>query len=104
MNTTDKLNQEPFERASVPGWVALIIVLIFWVILLPLVQAGIPWAFSFLGSRYGWSDGRPATWNLVGLIPIAFATTLLIWLMILHFSRIPKLTARYKNEMGVMGF
>lgn len=90
MKTTENPKQEPSERASVPGWLALIIAIIFWVILLPLVHAGIPWAFSFLGPRYGWIDGRPATWNLLGLIPIVLATILLIWLMILHFSRIPK--------------
>lgn len=90
MNKTKISNQDPSQRASVPGWVALIIALFFWVILLPLVHAGIPWALSLLGPRYAWMNGRPATWNLLGLIPIALATILLIWLMILHFSRIPK--------------
>ena len=78
------------KRADVPGWAALIIALIFWVILLPLVHAGIPWALSLLTPHYGWIDGRPAIWNLIGLIPIVLATILLMWLMILHFSRIPR--------------
>ena len=80
----------PDISKAIPGWAALIVALIFWVILLPLVHAGIPWALSLLGPRYGWIDGRPATWNLLGFIPVALATILLIWLMILHFSRIPK--------------
>ena len=90
MNTTEIPNQDPSQRASVPGWVALIIALIFWVILLPLVHAGIPWALSFLGPRYGWIDGRSGIWNLLGLIPIALANICLIWLMILNFRRIPR--------------
>jgi protein-S-isoprenylcysteine O-methyltransferase Ste14 len=80
----------PDSPKEIPSWAALIIALIFWVILLPLVHAGIPWALSFLRPRYGWTDGRPGTWNLLGLIPIALATILLIWLMILHFSWRPR--------------
>lgn len=58
--------------------------------MLPLVNAGIPWALSLLTLRHGWVAGRPNIWNLLGLVPIALATIHLIWLMILHFSRIPK--------------
>ena len=90
MNTTENPNQERSKGQSIPGWMALMIALFFWVILLPLVHGGIPWALSLLTPHYGWIDGRPTTWNLLGLIPIALATILLIWLMILHFSRIPK--------------
>jgi protein-S-isoprenylcysteine O-methyltransferase Ste14 len=82
-------NGEQPKRADIPGWLGLSIALVFWVLLLPLVHAGIPWALSFLTPRYGWVNDRPATWNLLGLIPIVLATICLIWLMILHFSRIP---------------
>ena len=90
MNTSNVPDNSQPRSADVPGWVALIIALIFWVILLPLVHAGIPWALSLLTPHYGWIDGHPATWNWLGLIPVALAAILLIWLMILHFSRIPK--------------
>jgi protein-S-isoprenylcysteine O-methyltransferase Ste14 len=90
MNTTKNSANEQSEEANLPRWAALIIALIFWVILLPLVHAGLPWVLSLLTPHYGWIDGRPAIWNLLGLIPVALATILLIWLMILHFSRIPK--------------
>jgi protein-S-isoprenylcysteine O-methyltransferase Ste14 len=78
------------KSADIPGWTALIIALIFWVILLPLVHAGIPWALSRLIPRYGWIEGRPSLWNLIGLIPVALAAIGLLWLMILHFSRMPR--------------
>jgi len=42
MNATENPNKELSKGGSVPGWVALIIALIFWVILLPLFHAGIP--------------------------------------------------------------
>lgn len=87
MNTTESpANEQP----GLPRWLVLIIALFFWVILLPLVHAGIPWALSLLAPRYGWMDGRPAIWNLLGLIPILLAAICLLWLMILHFSRMPQ--------------
>jgi len=90
MNTNGYSDKVTANRADVPNWVALIIALIFWVILLPLVHAGLPWAISLLVPHYGWINSRPVNWNLLGLIPVALATICLIWLMILHFSRIPK--------------
>jgi protein-S-isoprenylcysteine O-methyltransferase Ste14 len=90
MNTTENPDNKQPDRANLPRWMVLLIALFFWVILLPLVFAGIPWAISLLTPRYGWTDGRPGMWNLLGLIPIALATICLIWLMILHFSRMPK--------------
>jgi protein-S-isoprenylcysteine O-methyltransferase Ste14 len=90
MNTTKSPADKQLDEAQLPGWLALIIALIFWVILLPLVYAGLLWALSLLAPHYGWIDGRPAIWNLLGLIPITLATILLNWLMILHFSRISK--------------
>lgn len=90
MNTTESHNNEQSDKASLPRWMALIIALFFWVTLLPLVHAGIPWALSLLTPRYGWVEGWPGIWNLLGLIPITVATICLIWLMILPFSQIPK--------------
>jgi protein-S-isoprenylcysteine O-methyltransferase Ste14 len=77
-------------QANLSRWLALIIALFFWIILLPLVHAGIPWALSLLAQRYGWVEGRPGNWNLLGLISIALAAICLIWLMLLHFSRMPQ--------------
>lgn len=90
MNTTESPANEQSEKSNLPRWLVLIIALIFWLILLPLVHAGIPWALSLLAPRYGWIEGRPGIWNLLGLIPIALATVCLFWLMILHFSSMPK--------------
>ena len=90
MNTPTISDSEDSKRTDIPNWMALLIGLFFWIILLPLVHAGIPWLLSSLSRNYGWRDDRPANWNLLGLIPVALATICLIWLMVLHFSRIPK--------------
>jgi protein-S-isoprenylcysteine O-methyltransferase Ste14 len=90
MNTHDVSNTKDSTRTDIPSWMAVIIGLFFWLILLPLVHAGLPWALSLFIPRYGWIDGLPANWNLSGLILVVLATLCLIWLMILHFSRIPK--------------
>lgn len=90
MNTPNISENENSKRTDIPNLMALILGLFFWIILLPLVHAGIPWFIASLGHSYGWRDGRPSNWNLLGLIPVAMATICLIWLMILHFSRIPK--------------
>ena len=90
MNSIDSpTNQQP-DEANLPRWLVLLIALFFWLILMPLVHAGLPWVLSLMAPRYGWMGGSPGIWNLLGLIPIALATICLIWLMILHFSRFPR--------------
>ena len=90
MNSPNISSNKDSKGFDIPSWMAVTIGLFFWIILLPLVHAGIPWVLSLLAPRYGWRDGQPANWNLLGLIPVALATICLIWLMILHFSRTPK--------------
>ena len=90
MNPTEGAAKKQSDPANLPRWLVLIIALFFWVILLPLVHAGIPWVFSLLAPRYGWMDGRPGIWNLLGLISVVLATICLVWLMILHFSQMPQ--------------
>ena len=51
------------------------------------VHAGIPWALSHLGPRYGWADGEPAGWNLLGYVPVAVGAVLLVWIMVFGFSQ-----------------
>lgn len=83
-------DDKPSSQAGVPGRLALIVALFFWVILLPIVHAGIPYLLALLTPHYGWIEDRTGFWNLLGLLPVALATICLLWLMILHFSRIPK--------------
>ena len=50
--------------AGIPRRLALALAPVVWLVAVPAVHAGIPWALSHLGPRYGWADGEPAGWNL----------------------------------------
>jgi protein-S-isoprenylcysteine O-methyltransferase Ste14 len=63
-----------------------------WPLWAPLVQAGgvfllhgaLPFGVSRILDRHGWSAGHPATWNLLGLVPVAGAGAVLVWIIVLH--------------------
>jgi protein-S-isoprenylcysteine O-methyltransferase Ste14 len=67
--------------AGIPRWLALALSPVVWVAL-PVVHAGIPWALSHLGPRYGWAGGGPSAWNLLGYVPVAVGAILLVWIMV----------------------
>jgi protein-S-isoprenylcysteine O-methyltransferase Ste14 len=48
----------------------------------------LPWAISLLGPWYGWTDGRPAVWNLLGLVPVAVGVMALVWLTVNGYAQI----------------
>jgi protein-S-isoprenylcysteine O-methyltransferase Ste14 len=53
----------------------------------------LPWAISLLGSWYGWADGSPAVWNLLGLVQVAVGLMGLLWLTIngyAHYTQVPE--------------
>ena len=61
------------DRPVSPGVAVLVLAPVVWLVALPAVHAGIPWALSHLGPRYGWADGGPTGWNLLGYVLIAVA-------------------------------
>ena len=52
--------------------------LVIWLIVIPVIHGLVPWALSI--RRYGWSEGSPAVWKWISLIPVAFAIALLRWI------------------------
>jgi protein-S-isoprenylcysteine O-methyltransferase Ste14 len=80
--------------AGIPRWLALALAPAVWVVGVPAVHAGLPWALSQLGPRYGWADGGPSGWNLLGYIPVAAGAALLVWIMVFGFSRYRDLPER----------
>src|SRR5512144_2341265 len=50
----------------------------------------LPLGLSLLAPRHGWSDGHPAAWNLLGLLPVAGGAALLLWVIVLHDREAPK--------------
>ena len=78
--------------AGVSSRTALTVGLAVWLVGVPLVHGGLPWLLSMLGPRMGWVDGRPGSWNLLGLIPIVAGIAALVWVLttgIAQRDRIP---------------
>jgi protein-S-isoprenylcysteine O-methyltransferase Ste14 len=75
---------------------AIILALFVWLVAIPAAHGIVPWAISKLTPRYGWESGVPGMWNRLGLIPVAVATVLLIWILA---STLPQTPARV--ELGL---
>jgi protein-S-isoprenylcysteine O-methyltransferase Ste14 len=85
----------PGPRArGIPRWLVITLVPIIWPVGVSAVHAGIPWALSRLGPRYGWADGEPAGWNLLGYVPVAAGAVLLAWITAFAFARLRDLPER----------
>jgi protein-S-isoprenylcysteine O-methyltransferase Ste14 len=51
----------------------------------------LPWAISLLGPWYGWTDGSPAVWNLLGLVPVTVGVMALVWLIVNGYAQIAQI-------------
>jgi hypothetical protein len=67
MGNAELPEPRPPRPAGIPRWLALALAPVVWLVALPAVHAGIPWALSHLGPRYGWADGGPSGWNCSGM-------------------------------------
>ena len=94
MDNAESPEPRPPRPAAIPRWLALALAPVIWLVGIPAVHAGVPWALSHLGPRYGWDDRGPASWNLLGLAPVAVGAILLVWLMMLGFSHYRDLPER----------
>lgn len=87
MDNTKAPEPRKQQPAGIPRWLVLVLAPIVWLVVLPAVHVGIPWALSHLGPRYGWVEGGPSGWNLLGYIPVAAGAVLLFWIMVYEFSQ-----------------
>jgi len=71
---------------TIPRWAAVASGPLVFLVAIPLVHGVLPWAISSYGHRYGWTDGHPAPWNLLGLLPVLAGVIVLAWLLILGLS------------------
>jgi len=83
-------------NGGMPRWLFLVLGLSAWFVGMPLVHGVLPWAVSLLGPRFGWKEGRPGTWNLLGLIPVVLGTACLIWILGFGLARVSELPRRMK--------
>ena len=87
MSNPESTQTEPPQSASLPRWLVLVLAPVVWLVGVPAVHLGVPWALSYLGPRYGWTDGRPAAGNLFGLAVVGLGAAILLWVMLHGFSR-----------------
>jgi protein-S-isoprenylcysteine O-methyltransferase Ste14 len=81
------------DRGGLPRWVLLVGGLFIYVVVMPLVHGGLPWALSLLSQRQGWTEGRPDTWNLLGLVPVLIGAAGLMWILLTglwNWDRVPE--------------
>ena len=90
MNLLQAIHTRLRVRVAVPRWMAVILVLFTWLIVIPFAHAVIPWGISRLMTRYGWGAESPGFWNRLGLIPVAGAAALLIWILAVGFANTPE--------------
>jgi hypothetical protein len=78
MGKVESPEPRPPRPAGIRRWLALALAPVVWLVAIPSAHAGVPWALSHLGLRYGWADGGPSCWNLLGCIPVALGAALLV--------------------------
>ena len=74
---------------TAPRRIAVILALFTWLIVIPFAHGVVPWAISRITSRYGWERGVPGLWNEFGLVLVAAAAALLIWILVTGIADIP---------------
>lgn len=74
-------SNQPKKSKYLSLWLALPLALLVW--------EGLPWVISLLTPRYGWTEGHPGIWNLLGLIPVIFGTLGLLWGVAVHSAQSP---------------
>jgi protein-S-isoprenylcysteine O-methyltransferase Ste14 len=87
MGTPEIADGPHARRLRIPRWTALIT----WPVLFLLAHAAAPSELSRLTPRFGWVEGRPAVWNLFGLVLVAAGFSCLSWCLYLHFARCPRM-------------
>ena len=71
MSTPDPSGASPARKARIPRRLAFVLA----PFLILIAHGVLPSAISLLGPWYGWADGSPAVWNLLGLAPVAVGVT-----------------------------
>ena len=70
------------KRLALPRWAIPPV----WAILVAIIMGVLPWSVSLIGPRYGWFQGAPALWNLIGTIPIATGLGGYAWCLVFHYQ------------------
>jgi protein-S-isoprenylcysteine O-methyltransferase Ste14 len=94
MSGSQATDASPARKAGVPRQLVLVLSPLVWLVAIPLAHGVAPWAISLLGPWYGWTNGSPAVWNLLGLVPVAAGAVVLSWLAIVGYTQAADLPER----------
>jgi protein-S-isoprenylcysteine O-methyltransferase Ste14 len=89
VSTPEPSGASPARKAGIPRHLAFVLA----PFLLLVAHGVLPWAISLLGPWYGWTDGSPAVWNLLSLVPVALGVMGLLCLTVngyAHFAQVPE--------------
>jgi protein-S-isoprenylcysteine O-methyltransferase Ste14 len=89
MSTPEPSGASPARKAGVPRRLAFLLAPFLFLV----AHGVLPWAIALLGAWYGWTDGSPALWNLLGLVPVALGLMGLLWLIVngyAEYAQVPE--------------
>jgi len=90
MSTPEPSGTSPARKVGIPRRLAFVLILPLFLV----AHGVVPWAISLLGPWYGWPDGSPAVWNLLGLVPVAVGVMVLLWLTVVGYAQIAQVPER----------
>ena len=100
MSTPEVSGGRPSRRIWISRRIAFLLGLVVVFVVYPIMVGLLPWALSMLTLRYGWTETGPASWNLVGLIPVLAGIVGLVWVFSVMFAQFPKLPENLELEKG----
>jgi protein-S-isoprenylcysteine O-methyltransferase Ste14 len=89
MSTPEPSGASPARKARIPRRLAFVLFPPLFLV----AHGVLPWAISLLSPWYGWTDGSPAVWNLLGLVPVTVGVMGLLWLTVngyAQYARVPE--------------
>jgi protein-S-isoprenylcysteine O-methyltransferase Ste14 len=75
-------NRTDQRSLFLPRWAVPLV----WGIIVLVIQILLPWVIAKFGVRYGWSQGTPEVWNLIGLTAVVIGISLYAWCLSFHFK------------------
>ena len=84
------------RKLTLPRWLALLLAVTVWPLLVVLFHGVLPWAISRMARRFGWAEQHPGLWNWPGLIFVALGSIVVLWFWFVHVREV---SAREKIEL-----
>jgi protein-S-isoprenylcysteine O-methyltransferase Ste14 len=75
-------------QLTLSRWLALLLSVMVWPVLVILFHGMLPWAMSRMARRFGWSERHPGLWNWLGLIFVALGSMVVLWFWFVHVRKV----------------